>query len=140
MVRLSLCMDLRLSTPAKHGDFIKETDNKLMAFTPEELERRRQRIYEVKPWLKSTGARTARGKAIVSQNALKHGLYSSFEPIRLLAKLEMEKKTMERIRAIVLKQKQAYENSNAQPHPLWQDIFNRVDDDDFLKELRNFKC
>jgi|JFJP01.1.fsa_nt_gi hypothetical protein len=110
-----------------------------MAFSPEELERRRQRIYEVKPWEKSSGAKTLRGKMIVSQNALKTGLYSSFELIRLLARLDIENETMERIRAIAREQIEAYKNSNAEPHPHWQKIFDGMYDDDFLKKLHNFK-
>lgn len=111
-----------------------------MAYSEAERERRRQQCLKTKPWLKSTGAKTERGKAIISQNALRHGLYSSFEPIRILARLDIENETRERIRAIVLKQKEAYENSNAKPHPFWEQVFEGIDNDDFLKELRNFKC
>ena len=57
-----------------------------MTFSPEELERRRQQCLKTKPWLKSTGATSERGKAIVSQNALRTGRYSSIEPIRALAR------------------------------------------------------
>jgi hypothetical protein len=111
-----------------------------MAYSEAERERRRQQCLKTKPWEKSTGARTERGKAIVSQNALKTGLYSSFEPFRVLARLDIENEAMARIRAIVLKQKQAYENSNAKPHSFWEQVFEGIDDDDFLKELRNSKC
>ena len=110
-----------------------------MTFSPEELERRRQRIYITKPWERSTGAKTERGKAIVSQNALKTGLYSSFEPIRLLAKHLYEAQEMERFRAIAKEKKEAYANSNAQPHPFWEQVFKAMSDDDFLRQLRNFK-
>jgi hypothetical protein len=39
------------------------------AWTYEQREAQRQRILERKPWLKSTGATTPEGKAVVSQNA-----------------------------------------------------------------------
>ena len=110
-----------------------------MAFSPEELERRRQRIYEVKPWEKSTGAKTPEGKLRVSQNALKTGLHSQFEPIRLLARLELQKENFERIKAIVQKNKQAYEDCNTAPHPHWQELFEHLDDDDFLDKLLNYR-
>lgn len=110
-----------------------------MAFTPEELDRRRKRIYEVKPWEKSTGAKTPEGKLRVSQNALKTGLHSQFEPIRLLARLEKEKQNFERIKAIIKKNKQAYENCDTVPHPHWQELFQHLDDDDFLDKLLNYR-
>lgn len=118
----------------------KEQGTNCMPISESERERRRQQCLKTKPWEKSTGARTERGKVIVSQNALKHGKYSSHEPIRLLAKELYYAQELERIRAIVLKQKQAYENSNAKPHPFWEQVFEGIDDDDFLKELRNSKC
>lgn len=118
----------------------KEQGTNCMPISESERERRRQQCLKTKPWEKSTGARTERGKAISSQNALKTGLYSSFEPFRVLARLDIENEAMARIRAIVLKQKQAYENSNAKPHPFWEQVFEGIDDDDFLKELRNSKC
>ena len=40
-------------------------------WTDERRQAQRERIIQVKPWLKSTGAITAEGKAIVSQNAYK---------------------------------------------------------------------
>lgn len=40
-------------------------------WTEERRQAQRERILQVKPWLKSTGAVTAEGKAIVSQNAYK---------------------------------------------------------------------
>ena len=138
-MELSLCKALPTCNMLKYLDFSKQRNNKLMAFTPEELERRRQRIYITKPWEKSTGAKTERGKAIVSQNALKTGLYSSFEPIRLLAKHLYEAQEMERFRAIAKEKLDAYENSNAQPHPYWEQVFENISDDDFLRKLRNYK-
>ncbi len=39
--------------------------------TPKQKQLQRERINRVKPWLKSTGARTPEGKAISKMNALK---------------------------------------------------------------------
>ena len=139
MVRLALHIALSMSNTLKYDDLINQTGNKLMTFSPEEIERRRQRIYITKPWEKSTGAKTDRGKEIVSQNALKTGRYSSFEPIRLLAKHLYEAQEMERIRVIAKKKREAYANSDAQPHPFWEQVFDGMSDDDFLRKLRNYE-
>lgn len=40
-------------------------------WTDERRQAQRERIFQVKPWLKSTGAITTEGKAVVSQNAYK---------------------------------------------------------------------
>lgn len=40
-------------------------------WTDERRQAQRERILHLKPWLKSTGAVTAEGKAVVSQNAYK---------------------------------------------------------------------
>jgi hypothetical protein len=49
-------------------------------WTPEareaQREKQRQLIHQQRPWQHSTGPRSATGKAIVAQNALKHGLRS----------------------------------------------------------------
>ena len=42
-------------------------------WTPEQRQRQRELIQRWKPWEKSTGARTAEGKAKVSKNAIKTG-------------------------------------------------------------------
>ena len=42
-------------------------------WTPEQRQRQRELIQRWKPWEKSTGARTAEGKAKVSKNAVKTG-------------------------------------------------------------------
>lgn len=42
-----------------------------------EREASRERILRVKPWLRSTGPRTAAGKARSSRNALQHGYYGA---------------------------------------------------------------
>ena len=42
-----------------------------------EREASRERILRVKPWLRSTGPRTAAGKARSSRNALQHGFYGA---------------------------------------------------------------
>ena len=39
--------------------------------TPKQRQLQRERINRVKPWLKSTGAKTPEGKAISKMNALK---------------------------------------------------------------------
>jgi hypothetical protein len=44
--------------------------------TAAERERRRQRILEIRPWEKSTGAKTAEGKQKSRMNAFKHGCRS----------------------------------------------------------------
>ena len=42
--------------------------------SPEYSKMQRERIYKTKPWLKSTGAKTAEGKAKSKMNALKMNL------------------------------------------------------------------
>ena len=42
-------------------------------WTEERRQEQRERINAVKPWLKSTGAKTSEGKATVSRNAFKGG-------------------------------------------------------------------
>lgn len=46
-------------------------------WTAEQRAAQAERIQQIKPWLKATGAKTRAGKARVSMNALKHGLYST---------------------------------------------------------------
>jgi hypothetical protein len=46
---------------------------------------------------------------------------------------------MEKVVAIVKKMQEAYSSSNAEPHPSWKELFDHVDEDDFLRKLRNFK-
>lgn len=45
-------------------------------WTPERRAAARERILKNKPWEKSTGPRTRRGKAASSRNAFTHGMYS----------------------------------------------------------------
>ena len=44
-----------------------------MTWTPERKAKQSQAIRQWQPWLKSTGAKTAEGKAVVSRNAFKGG-------------------------------------------------------------------
>ena len=44
-----------------------------MGWTPERKAKQAQAIRQLQPWLKSTGAKTAEGKAVVSRNAYKGG-------------------------------------------------------------------
>ena len=79
-------------------------------FSDEEKERRRVRIYEVKPWLHSTGAKSEAGKLICSQNALKHGLRSADPVIRAIALEKVLDEERARIRAILKKHQVAIAN------------------------------
>lgn len=63
-------------------------------WTDERRQAQRERIFQVKPWLKSTGAVTAEGKAVVSQNACKgHHLE---ETLALVEATQKRLKRMER--------------------------------------------
>jgi len=68
-------------------------------WTPEKRAKQRQIINDNKPWRKSTGAKTARGKRNSSQNALKHGGHS-----QSFADLKAKLKEMEAIRRAIHKQ------------------------------------
>jgi hypothetical protein len=48
-----------------------------MTWIPERKVKQSQAIKEWKPWEKSTGPKTPAGKAISSQNSLKHGAFSA---------------------------------------------------------------
>ena len=50
-------------------------------WTEERRQEQRDRINAVKPWLKSTGAKTAAGKATVSRNANKGGIASNINEL-----------------------------------------------------------
>jgi hypothetical protein len=93
-----------------------------------ERERRRVRIHETKPWLKSTGARTELGKAISSQNALRHGMRSQNRLIKEIANHQLYEAERERIRAIVIKMLEAYKKSKTSVNPLWQEGFEYWED------------
>ncbi len=57
----------------------KNTTNELKessGWTPERRRLQAERIRQRKPWLHSTGPRTAAGKAVSSRNALVHGMRS----------------------------------------------------------------
>jgi len=74
-----------------------------MILTQHERDRRRELINIVKPWLRSTGAKTERGKGISSQNAMKHGRYSSCTEVRAIARDKAEKEAMQIFTAKVIK-------------------------------------
>lgn len=50
-------------------------------WTEERRQEQRERINRVQPWLKSTGATTVDGKAIVSRNAYKGGLQAQMREL-----------------------------------------------------------
>jgi hypothetical protein len=58
-----------------------------MTWTPERKAKQSQAIRQWQPWLKSTGAKTAEGKAVVSRNAFKGG---HREQLRALSKMVNE--------------------------------------------------
>ena len=60
-------------------------------WTPERRKSQSQRIRAWRPWERSTGPRTAPGKAASAQNALKHGLS---QDLAELAKLLREHRQM----------------------------------------------
>lgn len=60
-------------------------------WTNERRQAQRERINQIKPWLKSTGAITAQGKAVISMNAFKGK--SRDETVELV---EAAKKRLER--------------------------------------------
>jgi len=74
-----------------------------MQISQAERDRRRQLIHLVKPWQFSTGAKTERGKAISSQNAMKHGRHSSSQSIRAIARNKAEKEAMQIFTTKVIK-------------------------------------
>lgn len=45
-------------------------------WSEEQRQKARERMYRVRPWEKTTGAKTPEGKKRCSQNAYKHGRYS----------------------------------------------------------------
>ena len=62
--------------------------------TPKQRQLQSERIKRVKPWLKSTGAKTPEGKKIVSMNALKKDPY--------LHKLEKEYREIMRLNKYII--------------------------------------
>ena len=63
-------------------------------WTEERREQQRRLIQRWKPWQKSTGAKTAEGKARSSRNAYKTGLSEAKELIRQLNQLLKEQKRL----------------------------------------------
>ncbi|ENW83296.1 hypothetical protein F908_01245 [Acinetobacter sp. NIPH 284] len=69
-------------------------------WTEERRQEQRDRINAVKPWLKSTGAKTEVGKATVSRNAYKGGIASNINELIKQANA-MFKEQKEAIKRIV---------------------------------------
>lgn len=66
-------------------------------WTIEERQKQAERIRSQKPWLKSTGPRTTRGKVASSQNATRHGGYSA--EFRLMCRyLKLQKHYIDTLR------------------------------------------
>ena len=66
-----------------------------MTWTADRRQKQRELIQRWKPWEKSTGARTAEGKAKVSKNAVKTGKSLEVrELIKYLSGLLREQKTL----------------------------------------------
>lgn len=63
-------------------------------WTEERRQRQRELIQNWKPWLKSTGARTLKGKARSSRNACRTGVIEARQLIRLLNQLLKEEKRL----------------------------------------------
>ena len=57
-----------------------------MLWSEEQRQREAERIRQRKPWLKSTGPRTAAGKAISSRNAFKGGRRRALREIAKMIK------------------------------------------------------
>jgi hypothetical protein len=55
------------------------------SWTEERKQRQRERIQEWRPWEKSTGPRTAEGKATVAQNAFNGGLWLTLRVLSVKA-------------------------------------------------------
>lgn len=108
-----------------------------MAISEAERERRRQQCIKTKPWERSTGAKTPRGKAIVSQNALKSGIYSSYEIIRLLARWERDERELVRFEAIAQKMYDAYQESNTPPPQKWTELFSNMSREQLIELWRS---
>lgn len=72
----------------------------MSVWTDEMRQRERDRINQIKPWLKSTGARTPEGKQISSQNAYKGGLHAQLATLNIQLKslLKEQKEALQRMR------------------------------------------
>jgi len=63
-------------------------------WTKERRQKQRELIQNWKPWLKSTGARTPKGKARSSRNAYKYGSAEAKEMLKELGRLLREEKKL----------------------------------------------
>lgn len=72
----------------------------MSGWTEEKRQAERDRIYQTKPWLKSTGAKTVEGKAICSRNAFKGGLDAQIKSLRseMNAFLKEHKEALKRMK------------------------------------------
>ena len=68
-------------------------------WTEERRQEQRERIIAVKPWLKSTGAKTSEGKATVSRNAFKGGVASNINELvkQVNAMVKEQREALKRI-------------------------------------------
>ena len=105
-----------------------------MAISEAGRQKLREQIQITKPWLKSTGAKTAQGKLISSQNALKTGLYSQFFPLRFMSRELLLEDSRPRIREIIQNMQKTYDESDtAIPPRVWERLFEKLNSPDFLK-------
>ncbi len=110
----------------KEKDAEKNMTNELKkspGWTPERRRRQAERIRRQRPWLHSTGPRTAAGKAVSSHNALIHGLRSRARRVLCL---------------LLRVQRDFVRNLNAFPcNPRFQLVRNPVEQGNVRQSLRD---